>query len=80
MAEEALLEAVLGAAAGSARMAAVATEDLAGLRRHPDDWLDAWDPSYIRTMLPALRAMSKLYFRAPGAGVGLSTSPDERQH
>ena len=26
-------------------MAAVATEDLAGLRHHPDDWLDAWDPA-----------------------------------
>jgi 1-acyl-sn-glycerol-3-phosphate acyltransferase len=64
MAEEALLEQVLGAVAGSVRMAAVATEDMAGLRRHPDDWLDAWDPAYIRTTLPALRAMSKLYFRA----------------
>ena len=36
MAEEALLEQVLGAAAGSARMAAAATEDVARLRRHPD--------------------------------------------
>jgi hypothetical protein len=52
MADEALLEQVLGAAAGSARMAAVATEDVVGLRRHPDDWLDAWDPAYIRTTLP----------------------------
>ena len=69
MAEEALLEQVLGAAAGSARMAAVATEDVAGLRRHPDDWLDAWDPAYIRTTLPALRAMSKLYFRAEVRGL-----------
>jgi hypothetical protein len=49
MAEEALLEQVLGAAAGSARMAAVATEDMIRARRHPDDWLDAWDPAYIRT-------------------------------
>jgi 1-acyl-sn-glycerol-3-phosphate acyltransferase len=69
MADEALLEAVLGAASGSARMAAVATEDLAGLRHHPDDWLDAWDPGYIRTTLPALRAMSKLYFRAEVRGL-----------
>jgi 1-acyl-sn-glycerol-3-phosphate acyltransferase len=69
MAEEALLEQVLGAAAGSARMAAVATEDLAGFRRHPDDWLDAWDPAYIRTTLPALRAMSKVYFRAEVRGL-----------
>jgi 1-acyl-sn-glycerol-3-phosphate acyltransferase len=64
MAEEALIEQILAAAAGSARMAAVATEDVARLRRHPDDWLDAWDPGYIRTTLPALRAMSKVYFRA----------------
>jgi 1-acyl-sn-glycerol-3-phosphate acyltransferase len=69
MAEEALIEQLLGAAAGSARMAAVATEDLAGLRRHPDDWLDAWDPGYIRTTLPALRAMSKVYFRAKVRGL-----------
>jgi 1-acyl-sn-glycerol-3-phosphate acyltransferase len=69
MAEEALLEQVLGAAAGSARMAAVATEDIAGLRNHPDDWLDAWDPAYIRTTLPALRAMSKVYFRAEVRGL-----------
>jgi 1-acyl-sn-glycerol-3-phosphate acyltransferase len=69
MAEEALLEQALAAAAGSARMAAVASEDIAGLRRHPDDWLDAWDPAYIRTTLPALRAMSKLYFRAEVRGL-----------
>src|SRR5215218_8002600 len=64
MGEEALLEQALAAAAGSARMAAVATEDIAGFRRQPDDWLDAWDPAYIRATLPALRAMSKVYFRA----------------
>jgi len=69
MAEKALLEQVLGAAAGSARMAAVATEDVIGARKHPDDWLDAWDPAYIRTTLPALRAMSKVYFRAEVRGL-----------
>jgi 1-acyl-sn-glycerol-3-phosphate acyltransferase len=69
MADEALLEQVLGAAAGSARMAAAATEDVARLRRHPDDWLDAWDPAYIRTTLPALRAMSKVYFRGEVRGL-----------
>jgi 1-acyl-sn-glycerol-3-phosphate acyltransferase len=75
MAGEALIEQVLGAAAGSARMAAVATEDVVGMRRHPDDWLDAWDPAYIRTTLPALRAMSKVYFRAEVRG--LSNIPPE---
>jgi 1-acyl-sn-glycerol-3-phosphate acyltransferase len=69
MAEEALIEQVLGAAAGSARMAAVAAEDVVGARRHPGDWLDAWDPGYIRTTLPALRALSKLYFRAEVRGL-----------
>ena len=75
MAGEALIEQVLGAAAGSARMAAAATEDVVGLRRHPDDWLDAWDPGYIRTTLPALRALSKVYFRAEVRG--LSNIPAE---
>jgi 1-acyl-sn-glycerol-3-phosphate acyltransferase len=75
MAGETLIEQVLGAAAGSARMAAVATEDVVGMRRHPDDWLDAWDPAYIRTTLPALRAMSKVYFR--GEVRGLSNIPAE---
>jgi 1-acyl-sn-glycerol-3-phosphate acyltransferase len=69
MAGEGLIEQVLGAAAGSARMTAAATEDLVGMRRHPDDWLDAWDPAYIRTTLPALRAMSKIYFRAEVHGL-----------
>ena len=75
MAEEALIEQILAAAAGSARMAAVATGDVAGLRRHPDDWLDAWDPAYIRTTLPALRAMSRVYFR--GEVRGLSNIPEK---
>jgi hypothetical protein len=35
MAEEALLEQVPGAAGGSARMAAAATEDVLGARKHP---------------------------------------------
>ena len=70
MAEEGLLERVLGTAAGAARMAAAGAGDLAGTLsptgngHGPDDWLDAWDPAYIRTTLPALRTMSKLYFRS----------------
>jgi 1-acyl-sn-glycerol-3-phosphate acyltransferase len=70
MAEEALIERVLETAAGAARMAAAGAGDVAaslnpaGNGHAPDDWLDAWDPAYIRTTLPALRAMSKLYFRA----------------
>ena len=75
MAGQGLIEQALGAAAGSARMAAAATEDVVGMRRHPDDWLDAWDPAYIRTTLPALRALSKVYFRSEVRG--LSNIPDE---
>ena len=67
--DQALLEQVLGTAAGAARMAAVGGADVAGVTRRPDDWLDAWDPSYIRTTLPALRALSKLYFRAEVRGL-----------
>ena len=75
MTEEGLIEQVLGWAAGTARMTVAATEDVAGLTKHPDDWLDAWDPAYIRTTLPALRALSKVYFRAEVRG--LSNIPAE---
>jgi 1-acyl-sn-glycerol-3-phosphate acyltransferase len=70
MAEEALLERVLETAAGAARMAAVGGGDVVRATSRPDDWLDAWDPGYIRTTLPALRAMSKLYFRAEVRDLG----------
>ncbi|HET8822783.1 MAG TPA: lysophospholipid acyltransferase family protein [Thermoleophilaceae bacterium] len=68
--EEALLERVIGTAAGAARMAAVGGGDVVRMNSRPDDWLDAWDPAYIRTTLPALRALSKLYFRAEVRGLG----------
>src|SRR5215210_6595438 len=64
MADEALTEQVIATIAGAARMAAVGGGDVVRLTSTPDDWLDAWDPAYIRTTLPALRAMSRLYFRA----------------
>jgi 1-acyl-sn-glycerol-3-phosphate acyltransferase len=69
MAGETLAERVLETAAAAARMAAVGGGDLVGVTRNPDDWLDAWDPAYIRKSLPALRAMSKLYFRAEVHGL-----------
>jgi 1-acyl-sn-glycerol-3-phosphate acyltransferase len=69
MAGEGLVEQVLETAAGAARMAAVGAGDLAGASSHPDDWLDAWDPHYIRTTLPALRVMSRFYFRAEVHGL-----------
>jgi 1-acyl-sn-glycerol-3-phosphate acyltransferase len=64
MADEALTEQVIATIAGAARMAAVGGGDVVRLTSTPDDWLDAWDPAYIRTTLPALCAMSRLYFRA----------------
>jgi 1-acyl-sn-glycerol-3-phosphate acyltransferase len=35
----------------------------------PEDWLDARDPEYIAQTLPALRAMSRLYFRGEVGGL-----------
>jgi 1-acyl-sn-glycerol-3-phosphate acyltransferase len=35
----------------------------------PEDWLQARDPEYIRETLPALRAMSRLYFRGEVRGL-----------
>ena len=67
--QEALLDQVIGTAAGAARMAAAGGGDVVGMSSRPDDWLDAWDPGYIRTTLPALRALSKLYFRAEVRGL-----------
>jgi 1-acyl-sn-glycerol-3-phosphate acyltransferase len=67
--EEALLERVIGTAAGAARMAAVGGGDVVRMNSRPDDWLDAWDPAYIRTTLPALRALSRIYFRAEVRGL-----------
>jgi 1-acyl-sn-glycerol-3-phosphate acyltransferase len=69
MADEAFAEQVIATVAGAARMAAAGGSDVARLYRKPDDWLDAWDPSYIRTTLPALRALSRIYFRAEVRGL-----------
>src|SRR6185437_2145362 len=69
MAQEAFAEQVISTIAGAARMAAVGGGDVVRMTSRPDDWLDAWDPHYIRTTLPALRALSKLYFRAEVRGL-----------
>ena len=58
MARESFAEQVIATIAGAARMAAVGGGDVVRLTSTPDDWLDGWDPDYIRTTLPALRAMS----------------------
>ena len=75
MAQEPFAEQVIGTIAGAARMAAAGGGDVARLTSPPEDWLDAWDPHYIRTTLPALRAMSRIYFR--GEVRGLDNIPAE---
>src|SRR3954447_8567894 len=69
MAREPFAEQVIATIAGAARMAAVGGGDVGRLTSPPDEWLDGWDPHYIRTTLPALRALSKIYFRAEVRGL-----------
>jgi 1-acyl-sn-glycerol-3-phosphate acyltransferase len=76
MAQNGLVEDLLGAGAGAARMVAAAGGDLAGTLNpvagnghSPDDWLDAWDPDYIRTTLPTLRLFADVYHRAEVRGL-----------
>src|SRR5664279_5674667 len=69
--------AVPGSAAGVARMLGAASADIAGVldprrlvgRRPTGDPFDLRDPDYIRRTLPALRAMSAVYFRAEVRGM-----------
>ena len=65
--------AVPGPVAGVARMLGAAAADVASVvdPRHqpPVDPLDLRDPGYIRRTLPALRAMSDVYFRAEVRGL-----------
>ena len=70
------IEELLGAGAGWARMLAAAGGDVAGALNPvsgnghgADDWLDAWDPEYIRTTLPTLRLFSDVYHRAEVRGL-----------
>ena len=51
------------------RMAGAAAADLASPLSTPDDWLDARDPDYIEHTLPALKAMSDIYFRGEVRGL-----------
>jgi 1-acyl-sn-glycerol-3-phosphate acyltransferase len=76
MAQNGTVERLLSAGAGWARMNAAVVSDLAGALNPvggnghgPDDWLDAWDPQYIRTTLPALRLFSDVYHRAEVRGL-----------
>jgi 1-acyl-sn-glycerol-3-phosphate acyltransferase len=75
-------EELLGAGAGWARMLGTVAGDVAetlnpvaGNGHGPNDWLDAWDPEYIRTTLPTLRLFSDVYHRAEVRG--LANIPEE---
>ena len=69
--------AVPGPVGGAARMVGAVCADVAGAvdprrlgsRRAPDDPLALRDPDYIRRTLPALRTMSRRYFRAEVTGL-----------
>jgi 1-acyl-sn-glycerol-3-phosphate acyltransferase len=76
MAQNGTFEALLGAGAGWARMLGAVAGDVAGALNptggnghEPEDWLDAWDPAYIRTTLPTLRLFSDVYHRAEVRGL-----------
>jgi 1-acyl-sn-glycerol-3-phosphate acyltransferase len=71
MAQQNVLERLLGATAGSARMFAAMAGDVAGSLDPRGasgdggaDPLAAWNPDYIRKTLPALRLLSDVYHRA----------------
>jgi len=70
-----VIDRALGAAGGTARMAAAMVSDVAaavspGNGARPDDPLDAWDPDYVRRTLPAMRMMAEVYFRAEVRDLG----------
>jgi 1-acyl-sn-glycerol-3-phosphate acyltransferase len=76
MARNGTLEELIGAGAGWARMLAAGAGDVAGALNplggngdEPEDWLDAWDPAYIRQTLPTLRLFSDVYHRAEVRGL-----------
>jgi 1-acyl-sn-glycerol-3-phosphate acyltransferase len=76
MANNGTLDDLLGAGVGWARMLGAVAGDVAGALNpaggnggEPADWLDAWDPHYIRTTLPTLRLFSDVYHRAEVRGL-----------
>jgi 1-acyl-sn-glycerol-3-phosphate acyltransferase len=72
MTRESIVERVLGAGAGYARMNSAMAGDLVSFLDprngssgdHEGDPFDAWDPDYIRKTLPALRMLADAYHRA----------------
>jgi len=57
------------AATGEDALAAADLLGITGAKGPPSDPFDARDPDYIRATLPALQAMSRVYFRADVAGL-----------
>jgi 1-acyl-sn-glycerol-3-phosphate acyltransferase len=69
-----LLRSALGAATtavdGALAWGEVATDDVMHLRRTLDgSGIDAWDPDYIRRVLPFWRALTRTYFRGEVRGL-----------
>jgi 1-acyl-sn-glycerol-3-phosphate acyltransferase len=72
VAQDGIVERLLAAGAGSARMTAAVASDMARFLdpressngERAGDPLDAWDPDYIRKTLPTLRMFAEVYHRA----------------
>jgi 1-acyl-sn-glycerol-3-phosphate acyltransferase len=67
---------VLGAAGAAARMTAATAGDVAdavnpfnGNGHAPDEWIEDWDPDYIRRTVPAMRLFADVYHRAEVRGL-----------
>jgi 1-acyl-sn-glycerol-3-phosphate acyltransferase len=67
---------VLGAAGATVRMTAAMAGDVAdaanpfnGNGHTPDEWIEDWDPDYIRRTVPAMRLFADVYHRAEVRGL-----------
>jgi 1-acyl-sn-glycerol-3-phosphate acyltransferase len=71
-----LLNAGVDTVDGAAAWGSMIVDDFTHLKRTLDgNDIDAWDPDYIRRVLPAFRALTHTYFR--GEVRGLENIPDE---
>ena len=73
------LRAALTSADGAVASGQMAVGDLVHLRRTLDgNDIDAWDPDYIRRVLPLWRAVMATYFRGEVRGWRTSPTPGPR--